>query len=413
MKKHCLVLICLLCASTVSYSQDNTESLINILREKGILSEQEIQMLYNEAAQQKKANTTPSNSKTSPSEISIRLHGRLHIDTGYHKNDKAEFNNGTEIRRARLNAKGTMGEDWEFRIQVEYGNQRGTLKDAFLSYVGHDNSRISIGQFGQPASLDDYTSSRFSTFIERALPILAYSPASRRMGISYLVYGNHWSFASMLAAERDTVIEIGDEGGAFTVRGTYSPWSDAHSAMHFGAWTQWVDTRSDLWIVLARPEAHIDDIRLVNTGLLTDVKNTLTSGLETSWVKGPWSIQGEWIKQDLHRENTPDSSTDGYYLYGSYFITGESRNYQSTYGAFSSVTPLSESGAWEVALRFSHVDLNNDTVFGGEESNITLATTWYINKNLRFMLNYINVKSEKDGIKDNPDILLFRTSLFF
>jgi phosphate-selective porin OprO/OprP len=81
----------------------------------------------------------------------------------------------------------------------------------------------------------------------------------------------------------------------------------------------------------------------------------------------------------------------------SYFITGEHRRYNRSQGVFYPedeklhLRPLKgEWGAWEAGLRYSYVDLNDGTIQGGRESNITAGLSWYNRKGIRVMINYIN-----------------------
>ena len=52
-------------------------------------------------------------------------------------------------------------------------------------------------------------------------------------------------------------------------------------------------------------------------------------------------------------------------------------------------------GAWEIAGRFSTVDLNDQLatangVAGGRQTIYTLALNWYVNRNVRFMFDYLH-----------------------
>jgi len=78
----------------------------------------------------------------------------------------------------------------------------------------------------------------------------------------------------------------------------------------------------------------------------------------------------------------------------SYFLTGESISYKTS-GEFSRLKPKKNfdgkggAGAWELGLRFSAMDLNEEGVVGGELGNITFALNWYLNPATRIMTNYI------------------------
>jgi phosphate-selective porin OprO and OprP len=86
-------------------------------------------------------------------------------------------------------------------------------------------------------------------------------------------------------------------------------------------------------------------------------------------------------------------------VFGSYFLTGESRNYQASKGTFSPVTPNRDfhfgEGGWgalELAFRFSYVDLNDAGVNGGREHNITGGLNWYLTQDTRLMFNCIRAR---------------------
>ena len=42
------------------------------------------------------------------------------------------------------------------------------------------------------------------------------------------------------------------------------------------------------------------------------------------------------------------------------------------------------------------LDLNDEDMNGGELSNFTLGVNWYLNPNLRFMLNYVRAMLDDD-----------------
>ena len=90
----------------------------------------------------------------------------------------------------------------------------------------------------------------------------------------------------------------------------------------------------------------------------------------------------------------------GGYLFGSWLLTGETRNYNPGTGEFDNIVPGSPLGhggwgAWELAARVSFVDLTDEDVIGGEQSNITLGLNWYLNERLRMQLNLIKVLDVK------------------
>jgi phosphate-selective porin OprO/OprP len=98
----------------------------------------------------------------------------------------------------------------------------------------------------------------------------------------------------------------------------------------------------------------------------------------------------------------------GWYLQGSWILTGENRKYHTAGGIFAGVSPEKEfrlgEGGWgalELALRLSRVDLNDKYIEGGKERNFTAGLNCYLRRKIRFMVNYIHVKVED---RADPDI---------
>jgi phosphate-selective porin OprO/OprP len=94
------------------------------------------------------------------------------------------------------------------------------------------------------------------------------------------------------------------------------------------------------------------------------------------------------------------------YANASYFITGEHRNYISKGGYFGRVTPIRSFdpgsggwGAWEVAGRFSYLDMIDGIDNGGKEWNVTLGVNWYLFSQVRVTAKYVYAK-----VKDTGDL---------
>jgi phosphate-selective porin OprO and OprP len=101
-------------------------------------------------------------------------------------------------------------------------------------------------------------------------------------------------------------------------------------------------------------------------------------------------------------------------------VTGERRGYGN--GIFRGLTPGGpDRGAWELAARYSTLDLEDAGFQGGRQDNVTLGVNYYANANVRFMLNYILVDvsdsgATVDGIvvgDQSPNILIGRVQYHF
>jgi phosphate-selective porin OprO/OprP len=102
----------------------------------------------------------------------------------------------------------------------------------------------------------------------------------------------------------------------------------------------------------------------------------------------------------------PSRDFYGAYAEASYFLTGEHRGYRRNQGRFDRTKPLENfwivpgcvgTGAWQVAARWSYLDLNG-TGDGeaGLQNDFTFGVNWYWNPNLRWMFNYIHAETRYD-----------------
>lgn len=337
-------------------------------------------------------------------DFSFRVGGRLQLDAAAYDADQDgnEFGNGTRVRRAYLDVRGTAYEHWQYRFQYDFARPGGSdssargIRDAWIQYTGFAPA-ITAGQFKVPFGLEHLTSSLHTTFIERGLTN-AFTP-DRRIGIGISDNGNQWTYAVGAfgeTAEGDVEAE-GDEGWDIAGRVTYTPLNSNGNVVHLGlAGRQHTpEDSSNALRFRERPESNITSVRLIDTGTLTDVDDIQFAGLEAAAVFGPFSLQSEWIDTQVNRDSDADDlDFSAWYAYASFFLTGESRPYKN--GIFDRVKPKSTVGqggigAWEVALRYSQADLADGSVLGGEEENLTLGVNWYATQNVKFQANYIKV----------------------
>jgi phosphate-selective porin OprO/OprP len=172
------------------------------------------------------------------------------------------------------------------------------------------------------------------------------------------------------------------------------------------------------------------------------LKSSYSYGFEAATAYGPFSAQAEYIATQYERDGAlvaasgaPGGTSllySGYYVQGSAFLTGESRaasynTYAKSWnspGTFSDVQikdPLSKGGlgAWEVAARFSELNLQNGGLQGGRAENLTLALNWYPVRGVRFQANWTHVvtlvgPSDRTWLTgQHPDLFLARAQVFW
>jgi phosphate-selective porin OprO/OprP len=358
---------------------------------------------------------------SSDGEFSATLGGRLMLDAAYYDEDKNSLGNGTELRSARIELGGRIFADIIYELSVDFADGDADMRDAWLAYDGQYPWRFTLGHFKEPFSLEELTSRKHLTFMERALPN-ALVPG-RNMGLGLNWYGEQISVAAGLFGDdyNDDTDDEGDEGWGASTRMTYAPLATERSVVHFGLSASYrkLDDEKE-YRVDSRPESHLTDIRYLDSGKIKQSRIVTLIGLETAWVFGETSLQGEWIASNLERDAETDIELSGWYLQASWFLTGDSRHYKRQSARFGRVKPLSEQGALELALRYSTLELNDQDVEGGSSDQISFGVNWYYKPQLRFTMNYILVNNDRyadaDGdveIEDNPSLLQLRAQADF
>lgn len=383
--------------------------------------------------------------KSADGSFSIRVGGRIQLDTAFFDEDSGwarmgaaypEYGlrdelDGLEFRRSRLSIGGTIYRDMAFRAEYDFaadspGNDGGRFADVFLElknlpYLGS----LRVGHYQEPFTLEEVTSNRYTTYLERALPN-TFAPSFNVGAMARnTLFEERMTWALGLFKTTDDWPSENDsseeDGYAVTGRVTGLPWKseDGRRYLHLGASA----TRRNPdgpFRYRARPEAHLAQAYL-DTGTL-EVSSLLAYGGETLLVYGPLSLQAEYVRSELDVQSMGERHFDSYYVSGSWFITGESRPYQATEGAPTRLRPTHPFslrdetkgwGAWEVALRYSSIDLNDGLVRGGEMTDWTFALNWYLNANTRIMLNYILAHPENDLYDGDVEILQTRFQVDF
>jgi phosphate-selective porin OprO/OprP len=352
--------------------------------------------------------------KTKDNTFEMKIGGRFQLDGAIIDPDdrtKEAFpdlsGNKGEIRRARIYTSGTVYRNYDFKFQVDFAEWPDILyKDAYIDmknipYVG----TIRVGHQFEPFSLEEETSTKYITFMERALPTLAFDP---RRNTGLLLFNTPlnrrlwWGVGAFKPVEDDRPFDLsGNSDWNLSGRIAGLPWfEDKTKLLHLGLSYvhkfRSAGTEEDKRLNFsATPEAHLAD-ELVNTGkLISDGADIINP--ELALALGPFSLQGEYFDARVDRDTGDNLNFSGFYVYASYFITGESRPYVASEASFGRVEPKrnfdlksgSGLGAWEVALRYSCIDLNDEDIQGGEEKNFTAGLNWYLNPNVRFMFNYI------------------------
>lgn len=338
----------------------------------------------------------------------LQFGGRVQLDATFADPDAAietafgAVDDGTELRRARLYFSGTVYKQVEFKIEYDFATGDAVADDVYVGLKDTAIGGVRIGHMKEPFSLEEMTSSKYSTFIERSLPTV-FAP-SRNVGVMVHDAGERYTWAAGAFRESDEfALSSGDGLLNLTGRVTGMPVyrDDAH-LLHLGLGVSRKDLGDDLFRFRQRPEAHLTP-RFVDTGSFAAADVRLWD-LELAVVWDAFWAAAEVIGAEADATAIGDPSLRGSYVQAGYFLTRQHRPYRRDHGDFGRLK-LGEDetfgeggkGAWEVAVRYSTLDLTDAGVAGGRIDDVTVALNWYLNSASRFMLDFVHSDVEDVG----------------
>ena len=339
----------------------------------------------------------------------VSLEGLVQADGNWFDNDLADLNgigaNGDdsefELRRAEIVLKGKGPGNYEWVIG--YDAKADKFLDTNVKYKlgGNSSHTLQVGQFKQPNSMEELSSTKNNDFISKSMATNTYAVA-RRLGAAYSYGTDDWSVtASWFGRELTRNLA---HGSGYGLRGTWAPINEKGNILHFGLAYANYDTDADTFRVRARPDADLATVRLVDAGEMTDTDRVATTSLEGLWIRGPFKLQGEYYTSDIKRLASSDYTSTAGYIQGMWNLTGETWGYKGGVPT----TPLPDqpgSGMWQLGLRYDTIDLNDGAVEGGKMSTWTAGVNWYWRSNFKLALNYVKVDSERQGVSDDPGIV--------
>ena len=352
-----------------------------------------------------------------------QIGGRIQTDVAFYASGGRSADrpqNGAEFRRARLFAAGILYRRIQFKAQYDFTGQT-SFKDVYaglLHLPGVGN--LKVGHFKEPFSLEDLTSSKYDIFLEDSLMNALIPGRNLGLAIHDSVFEGRatWAIGVFRQTGENPPRIQSDDGYNVTLRLTGVPWmrDEGNRLVHLGfAYSHSTPSESTFQFD-SRPESNLAE-NFLDTGDFS-AENANRFGFEAAVVWGAFHAAGEYTLLAVERPSGLSGvDLHGGYVSAGYFLTGERRPYKG--GVFRRVVPRNNVfeggiGAWELAVRYSALDLNDEAVAGGEEDNVTAGVNWYLNPHVRALFQYVHADIEAAGTNPGPlHIFQFRFQIDF
>jgi phosphate-selective porin OprO and OprP len=394
---------------------------------------------------------------------SFKVRGRLMVDAAYAgkpDNFIASRNLGfnARVRRFRIGVEGAIPGGFGYKAEVDYANGAVGFGDVILSYAPTNRPfSVTIGNHESLDGMEQQTSSRWSSFIERAQINDAFGN-TRRLGLSagFKTADTLFRIDTGLFAAHSIDASIDNSGWIGAARATYTPYV-GNGFVHLGLNYQHREFQANnngaasvstgapstnqIARYRARPFLQTTDQRFVDTGSFAasgddifgaevyGVFKSLHIGGEAQVLKvnsyAPGSIRTGLDSFTGGSVVTPTSSPTfwgGHFEVG-YFLTGETRGYKNgLWDRTKVLNPFNKGGwgAFQLIGRFDYLDLDDSKLIdgptnnfatgvqtlaaagtrqarGGTQTGYLLGLTWIPMDYVRFMANYIHT-----NIKGGP-----------
>jgi phosphate-selective porin OprO/OprP len=351
-----------------------------------------------------------------------------------------EFPGVFDIETKRFGLKGEMTKHFEYEIEHEIAkpdlvtgdaakSTKTPWKDVFIKWRTLDAVQITVGRFKMPFGLEQNTGKSSTDFAYRSLASSTIAPG-RDTG----VMANGRFFGRGLTYEAGVFRRDGDNGRlkepqflqddeelnepgpsvvghitAAILRPFGAP--DAINGLRLGAAYTTSETPEGLNSL--RGQSIFGTANFADRVYVKGRRERL--GVELSWTPGPFGIKSEWMQSREERksqgnrdEDLSDFLTTGWYLSGTWILTGENKSDE-----IEPDKPLFKGGlgAIEIGARYDEIGLesarHNGPAFTNPRSdNIPLAkdktwtfgVNWFTSKWVRVLLNGIR-EEFVDGVE--------------
>lgn len=325
---------------------------------------------------------------------SFKPRGRMQLDAGYvaAPDGLAIAGDGfaTRVRRIRLGFEGSMPGGFGYKVEADFAAGNAEFADAILTYAD-GGTLITIGQHDNFQGLERLSTSNVESFLERASFNEAFN-FERKLGVSLTQDAGPLLLQAGVFTDAISDLTLnGNSSIGVDGRIVYAP-KLGSAQLHLGASGHWrnVPQVQPVTRYRSRPQIRTTDIRFVSTpNLAVDAERGF--GAEAAIISGRFHAAAEahWLTATV--PGLADPTFFGASIEAGLYLTDDSRAYGK--GVFRTIKvkrPVGQGGlgAWQVNVRYDHLDLDDQATVGGRQDAYMASLIWTPMDYVRFMLNY-------------------------
>ena len=381
----------------------------------------------------------------------VRLRGVLHFDGRFMVDDDTDLTDQWQATRVRPILEGTVGGIYDFRFTPDFGQGRTVIQDAYVTGRFRPEFQLTAGKFKAPVGLERLQSANDIRFVSRGFPTSLAPNRDLGLQVAGNVSDNRVSYALAWlngsndggSSEAFGDVDLNDDK-EWAARLFVHPFASSDNVVLQGLGLGIAGTYTDQAGTAAQPllptfrtpaQATFFRYRTGTTPTLADGERTRLAP-QLYYYVGSFGLLGEYteVSQDVSRTvgtlvRSGAIDTSAWQLAATWFLTGEEASFRGFKP--NSVFSVGKDGwgAFELAARYHQLSVDDAAFAGGAGSfadpavaarkatGYTLGLNWYLNQNVKWVLNYEHTSFEggAPGGGDRPDeqAVLTRVALGF
>lgn len=363
-------------------SAQTSDDVLNLLIQKGLVKQNDADSIRAEYAFKQQEVKEKQKTFNVLSSRNISIGGYTQVR--YQNLQEPGKSNGFDVRRAKLDIKGNITPEWEYRLQTDFAISPKII-DAYILYKPFDYLKITAGQFLIPFSLESTTSDTNLETIDR-------SQVSGLVGRNKDANGDQNG--------HDIGVQV--NGNLFKTESNRFI-LDYYLAYFNGQGINIASDKNNYKDIAARLVAHpFENLDLgisYSNGFDTWTtvpknQNQIRFGGDISFNYADLSLKGEYIQAQqgsyVVSRQTRDLIKNGWYAQAGYFIFPKKL---------------------QVVVKYDTFDPTKDDIKNDITTFYTLGTNYYVNSFVKLQVNYKH-KSE-EGYSINKDEVIAQLQLKF